>query len=97
MTTRLLRPFAMLAAAATVTALTVSAFAAPVQAKPPVKPGPVTGLAMTLTKPADNFTVSATWTAGDQRHDVRRRAHQRDHGRRPGRQHRRRDHAGRPR
>ena len=63
MTTRLLRPFAMLAAAATVTALTVSAFAAPVQAKPPVKPGPVTNLAMTLTKPADNFTVSASWTA----------------------------------
>ena len=63
MTTRLLRPFAMLAAAATVTALTVSAFAAPVQAKPPVKPGPVTNLAVTLTKPADNFTVSASWTA----------------------------------
>ena len=50
-------------AAATVTALTVSAFAAPVQAKPPVKPGPVTNLAVTLTKPADNFTVSASWTA----------------------------------
>ena len=63
MTTRLLRPFAMLAAAATVTALTVSAFAAPVQAKPPVKPGPVTNLAVTLAKPADNFTVSASWTA----------------------------------
>jgi hypothetical protein len=26
-----------------------------------VKPGPVTGLAMTLDKPADNFTVSASW------------------------------------
>jgi len=62
-TTRLLRPFAMLTAAATVAALTVSAFAAPVQAKPPVKPGAVTGLTMTLTKPADNFTVSAGWIA----------------------------------
>ena len=38
MTTRLLRPFAMLAAAVTVAALTVSTFAAPVLAKPPVKP-----------------------------------------------------------
>ena len=28
-----------------------------------MKPGPVTGLAMTLTKPADNFTVAATWNA----------------------------------
>jgi hypothetical protein len=42
----------MLAAAAAVTALTVRAFAAPVQAKPPVKPGPVTNLAVTLTKAA---------------------------------------------
>jgi hypothetical protein len=37
--------------------------AGPAVAKPPIKPGPVTNLAMTLTKPADNFTVSATWTA----------------------------------
>lgn len=42
--------------------LAVSA-AGPAVAKPPVKPGPVTNLAMTLTKPADNFTVSASWTA----------------------------------
>ncbi len=42
--------------------LAVSA-AGPAVAKPPIKPGPVTNLAMTLTKPADNFTVSASWTA----------------------------------
>jgi hypothetical protein len=36
---------------------------APALAKPPVKPGPVTNLAMTLTKPAANWQVSATWTA----------------------------------
>jgi hypothetical protein len=35
----------------------------PALAKPPVKPGPVTGLAMTLTKPAANFQVDATWNA----------------------------------
>ena len=35
----------------------------PALAKPPARPGPVTGLAMTLTKPADNFTVAATWNA----------------------------------
>jgi hypothetical protein len=33
------------------------------EAKPPPKPGPVTGLQMTLTKPADNFLVEATWNA----------------------------------
>jgi hypothetical protein len=36
---------------------------APALAKPPVRPGPVTGLTMTLTKPADNFQVDATWNA----------------------------------
>ena len=35
----------------------------PALAKPPVKPGPVTGLVMTLTKPAANHLVSATWNA----------------------------------
>ena len=66
MNTRLPRPFAAFIAAVGVTAVTVSALVAlgvPAQAKPPVKPGPVTGLAMTLTKPADNFTVDASWTA----------------------------------
>ncbi len=36
---------------------------APALAKPPVKPGPVTNLAMTLTKPSANYQVAATWTA----------------------------------
>ena len=66
MTTRLPRPLAAFIAAVGITAVTVSALVAlgvPAQAKPPVKPGPVTGLAMTLTKPADNFTVDASWTA----------------------------------
>lgn len=66
MNTRLPRPFAALIAAVGITAVTVSALVAlgvPAQAKPPVKPGPVTGLAMTLSKPADNFTVAASWTA----------------------------------
>jgi hypothetical protein len=53
---------AVLSIAITV-AITVVGTTAPAQAKPPVKPGPVTGLQMTLTKPADNFTVSATWNA----------------------------------
>ena len=44
--------------------LALSAPAPAAFAKPPVRPGPVSNLAMTLTKPADNFTVSATWTAG---------------------------------
>ena len=35
----------------------------PALAKPPVKPGPVTGLALTLTKPAANYLASATWNA----------------------------------
>jgi PKD domain-containing protein len=35
----------------------------PALAKPPVRPGPVTGLAMTITKPAANYLVSATWNA----------------------------------
>ena len=65
MTTRLPRRLAALitAIAVTAAALVVGLGAAPAEAKPPVKPGPVTGLAMTLTKPADNFTVSATWNA----------------------------------
>ena len=65
MTTRLPRRLAALitAIAVTATALVVGLGAVPAEAKPPVKPGPVTGLAMTLTKPADNFTVSATWNA----------------------------------
>ena len=65
MTTRLPRRLAALitAIAVTATALVVGLGAAPAEAKPPVKPGPVTGLAMTLTKPADNFTVNATWNA----------------------------------
>ncbi len=54
----------MLGALLAATALSVSAVAVPAAqaaAKPPVKPGLVTGLALTLTKPADNFTVAATW------------------------------------
>jgi hypothetical protein len=53
-----------LAAALGLTALVLALTGqAPAQAKPPVKPGPVTGLAMSLSKPADNFTVAASWTA----------------------------------
>ena len=51
-------------AAVGLTALLIALTAqAPAEAKPPVKPGPVTGLAMTLSKPADNFQVAATWNA----------------------------------
>lgn len=32
-------------------------------AKPPVKPGPVTGLTMALSTPGDNFQVNASWNA----------------------------------
>jgi hypothetical protein len=32
-------------------------------AKPPVRPGPVTGLTLTLTKPAANYLASASWNA----------------------------------
>ena len=65
MTTRLPRRLAALitAIAVTAAALVVGLGVAPAEAKPPVKPGPVTGLAMTLEKPADNFTVSASWNA----------------------------------
>lgn len=35
----------------------------PAGAKPPPKPGPVTGLQMTLTKPANDFLVEASWNA----------------------------------
>ncbi len=57
-----LRRFAAPALALAGLLLAVSA-PGPALAKPPVKPGPVTGLAMTLTKPADNFQVDATWNA----------------------------------
>ncbi len=65
MTTRSPRPFAALITATAVTAATlvVGLGAVPAEAKPPAKPGPVTGLAMTLTKPTDNFTVNASWNA----------------------------------
>ena len=43
--------------------LTLAAPSPAALAKPPVKPGAVTNLALTLTKPADNFTAAATWTA----------------------------------
>ena len=49
------------ATAVTATALVVGMGVTPADAKPPVKPGPVTGLVMTLAKPADNFTVAASW------------------------------------
>jgi hypothetical protein len=54
----------MIGALFAATALSVGAMAAPsaqAAAKPPVRPGPVTGLTMNLTKPADNFTVQAVW------------------------------------
>jgi hypothetical protein len=47
----------------TAAALAVGLGTSPAGAKPPPKPGPVTGLQMTLTKPADNFTVDASWNA----------------------------------
>ena len=86
MTTRLPRRLAALitAIAVTATALVVGLGAVPAEAKPPVKPGPVTGLAMTLTKPADNFTVSATLERRHQRDDVRGVAHQRSERDRSG-------------
>jgi len=43
--------------------LSVGVAAGPAQAKPPVKPGAVTGVVMTLTKPADNYSVAASWNA----------------------------------
>jgi hypothetical protein len=65
-TPRSTRRFAALTTAIALTAATLVvglgvtlAEAAP----PPPKPGPVTGLAMTLTKPTQNFTVDATWNA----------------------------------
>jgi 5'-nucleotidase len=45
------------------TVLTVTTTTAAQAAPPPPKPGPVTGLQMTLTKPAENFTVNASWNA----------------------------------
>jgi hypothetical protein len=45
------------------TVLTVGLAAGPAQAKPPVRPGAVTGVTMTLTKPADNYTAVASWNA----------------------------------
>ena len=68
MTTREPRPFAVLTAGIAAVALTAGTIAAGLgfgaaEAKPPPKPGLVTGLQMTLTKPADNFTVDASWNA----------------------------------
>ncbi len=69
MSTRKPRPFAALTAALAAAALTTGTlavglgFGAAEAAKPPPKPGPVTGLEMTLTKPAENFLVEATWNA----------------------------------
>jgi hypothetical protein len=57
-----LRRFAAPALALAGLLLAVST-AGPALAKPPVRPGPVTGLTMTLTKPADNFQVDAAWNA----------------------------------
>jgi hypothetical protein len=54
---------AALLAATALSAGAVAFPAAQAAAKPPITPGPVTGLALTLTKPADNFTVAATWNA----------------------------------
>ena len=40
--------------------------AVPVAAAPPIKPGKVTGLAATVTKPAAAYDVAATWNASTQ-------------------------------
>ncbi len=69
MTTLMPRPLAALTAAIaalTMTGATMAVglgFVAAEAAPPPPKPGPVTGLQMTLTKPSDNFLVEATWNA----------------------------------
>ncbi len=47
-------------------AVVLGASAVPATAAPPIKPGKVTGLAATVTKPAAAYDVAATWNASSQ-------------------------------